>query len=673
MFARLISAIAIAATGALGGIGPQALYNLLNGQTFNPPGYTIVMYQSCMQNQNAGNPCGSFTTFESSNGVYTYQRYGPEAPVSPSCSRTFYLTLACGATMSMSGVNENPTCVYSATLTLPQACGIDMRVGNEAASVSGTAVPATPSETRSITGSASPSPQPTICVIMNPAGIVDNSNAGVSSSGDTINHIIDPPPPIGALPPYPYWNPGVRSVYQVTLSFVEPAPVYYCDYWGANTATHSATGIAFSTAPSGTLLYASASTTSPMRNASYSFPFTSYPNVSSVYMTLYKSTSFQARTYYLACYTCMVSYSSVSASPNVTMTVSWTGSPTVSFTGSGSWSGSWTSSFSRTSSGTMSLSPTPDVTPSSLYAMTAYPSQTTSPSIPATTTPLFMITAWPTVSPVNVSAAIGLAESMGITPGSQTATILSAVALGVIGVALVVGAVVYFRKGGSIAGLAEKVKANKGLITKAASMLPLTDEQKAKVNAAVNDPTSLLPEQAQQAIEIVKDCDQKMIAALPISDTQKAQLTSAVSSVKDRVVKKMEASPTGTLLTPVLGTKSVASKPVASKPVASKPVTPTQEVQQLEESVPVEMIIEESVPEESVPEETKPVESVSEETKQVETVSEETKLEETKPEETKLEESVSEVEPSLVTVQINPEDIEAVKAFLAAKHANTTD
>jgi hypothetical protein len=315
--------------------------------------------------------------------------------------------------------------------------------------------------------------------------------------------------------------------------------------------------------------------------------------------------------------------------------------------------------------------------------MTAYPSQTTSPSIPATTTPLFMITAWPTVSPVNVSAAIGLAESMGITPGSQTATILSAVALGVIGVALVVGAVVYFRKGGSIAGLAEKVKANKGLITKAASMLPLTDEQKAKVNAAVNDPTSLLPEQAQQAIEIVKDCDQKMIAALPISDTQKAQLTSAVSSVKDRVVKKMEASPTGTLLTPVLGTKSVASKPVASKPVASKPVaskpvaskpvTPTQEVQQLEESVPVEMIIEESVPEESVPEETKPVESVSEETKQVETVSEETKLEETKPEETKLEESVSEVEPSLVTVQINPEDIEAVKAFLAAKHANTTD
>ena len=230
-----------------------------------------------------------------------------------------------------------------------------------------------------------------------------------------------------------------------------------------------------------------------------------------------------------------------------------------------------------------------------LFAITAYPSRTTTPSIPVTTTPLFMITAWPTVSPVNVSAAIGLAESLGITPGSQTATILSAVALGVLGVALVVGAVVYFRKGGSIAGLAEKVKANKGLITKAASMLPLTEEQKAKVNAAVNDPTSLLPEQAKQAIEIVQDCDEKMISALPISETQKAQLTSAVSSVKERVVKKMEASPTGTLLTSVLGTTPkpvAAAKPVTSaKPVAAaKPVESKQDTQQSEESAPVELV-----------------------------------------------------------------------------------
>ena len=134
--------------------GPSSLYTLLNGQTFNPPGYTIVMYQSCMQNQNAGNPCGSFSGYQSSNGQYTYQLYGPEAAVSPTCSRTFKLTLACGATMQMSGVNENPTCVYSATLSLPEVCGVDLTVGAEAASVSPTALPPTSSPTETPTETA---------------------------------------------------------------------------------------------------------------------------------------------------------------------------------------------------------------------------------------------------------------------------------------------------------------------------------------------------------------------------------------------------------------------------------------------------------------------------------------------------------------------------------------
>ena len=134
---------------ASAGTGPSALYNALNGQTFNPPGYTIVMYQSCMQNQNAGNSCGSFTTFESSNGVYTRQVYGP-ATCSGSCCRTFHLSFACGDTVSMSGVNENPTCVYSATMTHPNICGLDMTVGNEAASMSPSAPP--PSLTSTVTG-----------------------------------------------------------------------------------------------------------------------------------------------------------------------------------------------------------------------------------------------------------------------------------------------------------------------------------------------------------------------------------------------------------------------------------------------------------------------------------------------------------------------------------------
>ena len=157
MFASFFAKMAaILVTAVTAQNGPSALYTLLNGQTFNPPGYTIVMYQSCMQNQNAGNPCGTFSGYQSSNGQYTYQLYGPEAPVSPSCSRTFKLTLACGPTLQMSGVNENPTCVYSATLSLPQVCGVDLTVGNEIASVSPTALPPTTSPTTTTSLTATP-------------------------------------------------------------------------------------------------------------------------------------------------------------------------------------------------------------------------------------------------------------------------------------------------------------------------------------------------------------------------------------------------------------------------------------------------------------------------------------------------------------------------------------
>jgi len=150
MLLRIFVAASLLVSSALGGTGPSSLYTLLNGQTFNPPGYTVVAYQSCMQNQNAGNPCGTFTTYETSNGQYTYQKYGP-APCSGSCCREFHLTLACGPTMQMSGVNENPICTYSATLSLPEVCGVDFTVGNEAASVSPSALPPTLTSTQTAT------------------------------------------------------------------------------------------------------------------------------------------------------------------------------------------------------------------------------------------------------------------------------------------------------------------------------------------------------------------------------------------------------------------------------------------------------------------------------------------------------------------------------------------
>jgi hypothetical protein len=155
MVLRIFSAASLLIS-AIAGTGPSSLYTLLNGMTFNPPGYTIVAYQSCMQNQNAGNNCGSFTSYLSSNGQYTYQKYGPAA-CSGSCCREFHLTLACGATLQMSGVNENPVCTYSATLSLPEVCGVDMTVGNEAASVSPSALPptATSTQTGTLTETAS--------------------------------------------------------------------------------------------------------------------------------------------------------------------------------------------------------------------------------------------------------------------------------------------------------------------------------------------------------------------------------------------------------------------------------------------------------------------------------------------------------------------------------------
>ena len=265
--------------------GPSSLYSLLNGMTFNPPGYTIVLYQSCVQNQNAGNPCGSFSGFQSSNGQYTYMLYGPEAAVSPTCSRTFKLALACGPTLAMS----------TSTIT--------------------------------------------------------------------------------------------------------------------------------------------ASTTTTL-----------------------------------------------TATPTTTLTA----------------------------------------TSTPLFQITAWPTTTATTTLTATSTPLYMITAWPSPSPVNVSATstplyyytaypsvgsnatgggglLGLAASL--TGGSSsTAVILGSVALGIVGLGAAAGGVAYFRKGGSVKGLMDKINSGKGTLTQLANSLPISEAQKAKLTGAIADPSSLLPAQAQAAV-----------------------------------------------------------------------------------------------------------------------------------------------------------------------------
>ena len=400
---RILTTIALLAT-SMAGTGPSSLYTLLNGMTFNPPGYTIVAYQSCMQNQNAGNNCGSFTTYETSNGQYTYQKYGP-APCSGSCCRQFHLTLACGATLAMSGVNENPICTYSATLTLPQVCGVDMTVGNEAASVSPSALPPTSTSTPTVTSS------------------LTATKTGTQTATAT------------------------------------------------ETATQTAT--ATETATSSQTNTASATST-PL------FLITSFPSTTS------------------------------------TMTLSATSTP--------------------------------------LYMITAWP--TPSPvNVSATSTPLYMYTAYPSVVPNGTGADLATIVAGLLPAGSPIATILGSVAVGIAGLGALAYTVNHFRKGGSVGGLINDIKSQKGAITKAANMLPLSDAQKAKLNAAIDNPESVLPPEAQQAIAVAQNVNvykQQAIAALPISDAQKAALTNTVqdlqTQVQQRLEQRLEQSPIGVQL-----------------------------------------------------------------------------------------------------------------------------
>ena len=437
---KIITAIACVAT-AIAGVGPSSLYTLLNGQTFNPPGYTVVAYQSCVQNQNAGNNCGSFTRYETSNGQYTYQKYGPAA-CSGSCCREFHLTLACGATMVMSGVDENPICTYSATLYLPQVCGVDMTVGNEAASVSPSALPPTSTSTPTITMTST----------------ATQTNTQTQTATET------------ATPTNTQTQTATETATQT------------------QTATETATPTQTDTA---------STTSTPL------FLITAFPSTTS------------------------------------TMTLSATSTP--------------------------------------LYMMTAYPSS--SPvNVSATSTPLFMYTAYPSVVP-NVTGPDLATIVAGLVPaGSPLATILGSVAVGIVGIGALAYTINHFRKGGSVKDLVSKVKSNKDAIAKAAAMLPINDAQKAKLNDAIDNPESLLPPEAQEAIAIAQNANiykQQAIASLPISDAQKETLTNTIQSLQTQVQQRIEQSPVGVQLTSLVGSHMQPSPDVVETPPASNAVAMT--------------------------------------------------------------------------------------------------
>jgi hypothetical protein len=174
--------------------------------------------------------------------------------------------------------------------------------------------------------------------------------------------------------------------------------------------------------------------------------------------------------------------------------------------------------------------------------ITAWP--TPSPvNVSATSSPRFMMTAYPTNASGGGAGGPSLLENLGVAPGSSTATILGGVAVGAIAIAGVAYAIHYFRNGGTVKGLVEKVKANKDKIAGAIeTVVPMTEEQKAKLHSVVNDPTSLLPASAQQVVKNAEQYKTQVINSLPISEAQKSQLTSVVNSVQTRVIHRVESA-----------------------------------------------------------------------------------------------------------------------------------
>lgn len=166
-----------------------------------------------------------------------------------------------------------------------------------------------------------------------------------------------------------------------------------------------------------------------------------------------------------------------------------------------------------------------------------------------------MYTAYPSVAPNGTGADLATIVAGLLPAGSPIATILGSVAVGIAGLGALAYTVNHFRKGGSVGGLISNIKSQKGAIAKAANMLPLSDAQKAKLNEAIDNPESVLPPEAQQAIAVAQNVNvykQQAIAALPISDAQKAVLTNTVQDLQTQVQQRIEQHPIGVHLASVV-------------------------------------------------------------------------------------------------------------------------
>jgi hypothetical protein len=189
-----------------------------------------------------------------------------------------------------------------------------------------------------------------------------------------------------------------------------------------------------------------------------------------------------------------------------------------------------------------------------------------------------MYTAYPSVVPNATGPDLATIVAGLVPAGSPLATILGSVAVGIVGLGALAYTINHFRKGGSVSDLVNKVKSQKGAIEQAAAMLPINDAQKAKLNDAIDNPESLLPPEAQEAIAIAQNANiykQQAIASLPISDAQKETLTNTIQSLQTQVQQRIEQSPVGVQLTSLVGSHMQPSPDVVETPPANNAVAMT--------------------------------------------------------------------------------------------------
>jgi hypothetical protein len=167
--------------------------------------------------------------------------------------------------------------------------------------------------------------------------------------------------------------------------------------------------------------------------------------------------------------------------------------------------------------------------------ITAWP--TTSPvNVSATSTPLYYYTAYPSVksNATEEGGLLGLAASL-TGSSSSTSIIIGSVALGIVGIGAIGAGIAYMRNGGSVKGLLAKVEANKGAISQFTNALPISAEQKAKLQGAIADPSSLVPSQVTAILEKAEGFKEQALAA------QQSVLQILPPSVAEAVLAKEAA------------------------------------------------------------------------------------------------------------------------------------